>query len=379
MRRATVKTIRGFASVLVLAAFAAAAEARPVLRVGISDDYAPFSRHGQGFDVDVACALAGDLGMRVEWVRFRWPELREMVGANRVDVVMSGITWKPERAVVGVLSRAVARGGACVVGDPAAGLVAVNRGGFLESWARRRYPADRVVAFDDNLALPVLLEGGAAAAFVTDSFEIATRARIPGAAIHCEPPRDRKVYWIAPARSDDLAPRIDGWLATHERRLETLRGRWFGEPQPRDDVDDLVDRLARRLAMMPAVAAWKRAHGRPIEDPEREARVLGWAEQRAHATGLRADDVRRLFEVQIDLAKAIERRASDGAPALDLETEIRPALLRVGDEIVARLAALAPLDPARLGADRLVPLGGVLEDDEVARLKAALVAVRRGP
>ena len=70
-----------------------------MLRVGTSGDYAPFSLDGRGFDVDVADALAKHLGMRVEWVHFRWPELRSMIDAGRFDVAMSGVTWRPDRAV----------------------------------------------------------------------------------------------------------------------------------------------------------------------------------------------------------------------------------------------------------------------------------------
>jgi cyclohexadienyl dehydratase len=344
------------------------------LRVGTSGDYAPFSLSGRGFDVEVAGALAKDLGLRVEWVRFRWPELRSMVDAGRFDVAMSGITWRPERAVVGWMTRAVAQGGPCVVGDPEATLVAVNRGGVLEAWARRRFAASSVAAVDDNRSMPMLLDGGAVGAFVTDSFELAAwrdRLRAP---IVCEPPRDRKVYWVAPARAGELGARIDRWLADNEARLGEIRARWLGASAPRDDLDDLIDQLARRLAFMPYVAAWKRAHGAPITDPAREQIVLADAEGAARAHGLDAPSVRELFVLQIDLAKAVERRAAAGPAPLDLEREIRPALSQIGE----RFAALAPLDPSRLGDERLVPLGELLAPEEIAKLRKALAVVRKG-
>lgn len=349
--------------------------APPVLRVGVSDDYAPFARSGRGFDVEVARALARDLGMTIEWVRFTWPELSAAVAANRFDVAMSGVTWRPERAVVGWTTTAVAQGGPCVVGDPSRGLVAVNRGGVLERFARGRFPAERVVAIDDNGALPALLEGGAVSAFVTDSFEAASRPLPHGVALRCEPRRDRKVYWVAPARAAELGPRLDDWIATHEPLLRRLRRRWLGDAAPRDAVDDLVDRLARRLELMPAVAAFKRARGLPIDDPAREARVLERAQSAALAAGLDGASVRALFATQIELAKAVERRGGD-APTLDLERELRPALSRIGDDIVARLAAVAPLPPSALDGDRLAPLGGLLHGDEMDMLRAAILAVR---
>jgi cyclohexadienyl dehydratase len=348
------------------------------LRVGTSGDYAPFSVSGRGFDVEVAIALAKDLGLGVEWVSFRWPELRSMVDAGRFDVAMSGITWRPERAVLGWMTRAVAQGGPCVVGDSAAAVVAVNRGGVLEAWARRRFAASSLVAVDDNRSLPMMLDGGAVGAVVTDSFELAGwrhRLRAPEA---CEPPRDRKVYWVAPARAGDLGARIDRWIADNEPRLEDLRARWLGGRAPRDDLDDLIDQLARRLAFMPYVASWKRAHGAPVEDPAREKTVLGDAERAARAHALDPESVRELFAVQIRLAKAVEGRAAIGPAPLDLEREIRPAISQIGERIVERLAALVPIDPSRLGDERLVPLGELLVPEEIAKLRAALGAVRKG-
>src|SRR5882724_3538783 len=54
--------------------------AKPVLRVGTSGDYPPFSIDGRGFDVDVARELGRSLGVRIEWVRFRWPDLAAAIG-----------------------------------------------------------------------------------------------------------------------------------------------------------------------------------------------------------------------------------------------------------------------------------------------------------
>ena len=367
-----------FAMALGLA-LAGTTQAGPgVLRVGTSGDYAPFSLDGRGFDVDVADALAKHLGMRVEWVRFRWPELRSMIDAGRFDVAMSGVTWRPDRAVVGRMTRAVAQGGPCVVGDPAAALVAVNRGGVLEAWARRRFASGSVLAVDDNSSMPMLLASGAVGAVVTDSFELTGWRGPPPGPVECAPPRDRKVYWIAPARAAELGPLIDRWLADNEPRLDALRTHWLGRRASRDDVDDLIDQLARRLAFMPYVAAWKREHGVPLEDPAREKTVLTNAESTARAHGLDAASVRALFLLQIEQAKAVERRATIGPAPLDLEREIRPALSQIGEHIVERLAALAPLDPSRLSDERLVPLGELLGPAEIAELRDALVAVRKG-
>jgi chorismate mutase-like protein len=347
------------------------------LRVGTSGDYPPFSARGQGFDVEVAERLASDLGRPIEWVPFRWPELSRRVRAGDFDIVMSGVTWRDERAVAGWMTRAVAAGGPCVVGAEDAVRIAVNRGGFLERWTRARFPQARILPVDDNLALAEPLARGEVEAFVTDSFEL---PHLPGAGrtVRCEPPAQRKVYWVAPPVAAEIGPRIDAWLAENEPALQRLRERWLGAPMPRDEIDHLIDLLARRLALMPAVAAWKRAHGIALEDAGREALVLERATAAAHTSGLDAEGARTLFRAQIELAKAVQARSPQAAPELDLQDELRPALLRLGERIVASLAGVIPLEASDLAEVRWVPLRPLLREEEIERLRAALLGVRRG-
>ncbi len=345
------------------------------LRIGTSSDYAPFSLDGAGFDVDVAELLSAELGMPIEWRRFRWPELARDVRENRFDVAMSGVTWRPERAVLGRMSLAVASGGPCVLGDPEPRRLAVNRGGVLERWARRRFPEAEIYAVADNLSLPARLESRSVDAIVTDSFELA-HFRRPGFAERCEPPHDRKVYWIAPAAAATLGPAIDRFLREREPELEQLRTRHFGTASERAESDHLIDLMARRLALMPAVAAWKRRNDRPISDPAREELVLARVAEQVAAVGLEPAAALRLFELQIELARAVQARAPEVEP-LDLPRELRPTLLQLGLRIVNALARAAPIDPIALDASRLAPLVPLLEANEIAQLRAAILAVRK--
>ena len=351
---------------LVCAPLWAAAAER--LRVGTSGDYAPFSQEGRGFDLEVARHMAEDLGMELAFVPFRWPELHARLAAGEFDVAMSGITWRPERAVVGFMTRAVAAGGPCLLTAGRQPVrIGVNRGGFLEAWARARFGEAAVVAFEDNRSLPERLARGEIDALVTDSFELPEFSR-PGFDARCEPRAERKVYWVAPARAETLGPRIDAWLAEREpTTLRELRERWLGGTSPRSEADHLVDLLARRLALMPHVAAWKRANRRPIEDLARERAVLERAERVARQAGLDPGRLRRVFALQIELAKGVQRRAPEPQTPLDLEADVRPLLLRLGDRIVASLARggeLGAADPAALRA--------WLEPPELERLREAL-------
>lgn len=351
-----------------------------VLRVGTSGDYLPFSLDGRGFDVDVAERFAASLGARIAWVPFRWSELADDLAHDRFDVAMSGVTWRPDRAVHGWMSRAVASGGPCVVGAREPSRVAVNRGGFLEGWARRQLAGAVLVLTDDNLSLPGRLERGEVDAFVTDSFELPHFAR-PDWPVECSPPRHRKVYWVAPARASELGPVLDAWLRSNETLLGDLRERWFGRSASRDDADHVIDLLARRLALMPHVARWKGARGQPIEDREREAVVLAATRRAAARAGVDVRSADRLFRLQIELAKRVQTGAmgpvgDQAEPELDLVRELRPLLLRLGSRIVDGLARAAPIPEGRLRASELSPFSPLLQAEEIESLRTALADVR---
>ena len=373
------------------------------LRVGTSGDYAPFSHDGHGFDIDVAAALAQSLGAELEWVSFRWPELTDAARRGDFDVAMSGVTWRPARAIEGRLSRAVAAGGPCLLSTTTRhppGRVAVNRGGILEAYARRSLRFSAIRAVDDNTALPQLLLAAEVDAIVTDSFELA-HFRRPGWHERCEPRRDRKVYWITRVAPAGLAERIDAWIGSQEPLLARLRQRHFGEAAPRSDLQHLVDLLSRRLELMPAVAATKRARGLPVEDPRREQAVLASMRARAAERGVQLPGLDRLFVTQMELAKAVQRRvmlraptASAGvaAPAskaatplepvsaaapqpLDLD-QLRATLLVLGDRI---LDALLPAPGwASIETEDLGLLAPLLRPEELLQLRDALRGVQQG-
>ncbi|MCL4686753.1 transporter substrate-binding domain-containing protein [Myxococcota bacterium] len=368
-----------------------------ILRVGTSGDYPPFSiladldSHAlapvRGFDVELAARIARDLALGIEWVPFRWPELAARVAADEFDVVASGVTWRPERAVSGWMTRTTAVGGPCVVGDPAPARVAVNHGGVLERFARARFAGAEILALDDNRALGRALTRRRADAIVTDSFERPHLDLPTETPFACEAKTDRKVLWLAPARAAELGPQLDAWLASHEDEIDELRVRWLGGSAPRTGTDHLLDLLARRLAYMPAVAAWKRAHGVTIEDAAREVAVLDAARQEAQRAGLEPAAVAALFALQIELSKraqadAVEAPDAAARPALDLGGQIRPELVRLGARIVAAAARVAPLDATTLDAADWAPLDAGLRPDERRRLRAALLAIepsaRRG-
>jgi polar amino acid transport system substrate-binding protein len=77
-----------------------------VLRVGMNPGYAPFEMvdvHGNliGFDVDVARYVADQLGngVRVEIQKSDWDPIIANLNADKFDVILSGMTRTPQRAL----------------------------------------------------------------------------------------------------------------------------------------------------------------------------------------------------------------------------------------------------------------------------------------
>jgi len=340
---------------------------RGLLRIGTSGDYQPFSLCAEqktdcrGFDIDVARHLAADLGVQLEIVRFRWPELRDDLAAGKFDIAMSGVTMRPERALIGTFTRPYVVAQAVVIvadGEKFSSLVrinqagvrlAVNAGGHLEQVAHTHFPEATILATPKNLSLPQQVEKQEADALLTDSLEashfLATYPRL-----HALPAfgRDRKAYLLR--RTDaPLREWLDTWLGAHENSvLKGLRRRWFasGAGSLPSAFINLLALMDLRLALMPAVAQYKGQHNLPIEDLAQEAAILERAEAQAQDVGLDRTASRELFRIQIELAKQVQQATLQGlipvpewAHGLDLNTDLRPALVELGNRIVQELAS----------------------------------------
>ena len=108
---------------------------------------------------------------------------------------------------------------------------------------------------------------------------------------------------------------------------------------------DLFNTINDRLSYMEDVAIYKSENHLAIEDLPREAIVIGKAKQTAAESGLNPDTVEDFFRAQIAVAKAIQYRYRadyQSQPAThsarDLNTEVRPALLQLGNQIITQIS-----------------------------------------
>ncbi len=371
---------------LALAATAAPAREPQTLRVGTSGDYAPFSSSiggesgsFEGFSVAMARAYAEQRGLAVEFVRFRWPDLISDLDSSRFDVAMSGVTVRPERSAAGRFTVPVVETGAVLLArqperwtrpedlDRGDVRIGVNAGGHLERVARERFSRAVLISIPDNLAVRKALLAGNLHAAVTDTLEAPIWLRETEGLVQIGPfTRDRKAILVRRDRPA-LAADLNDWLMERERdgSLAALRLRYLGEGAGQPVATALGALLAavdERLAMMPLVGAAKRRSGLPLEVPEREEWVLDAAVAALHAAADRAGvapapavSIRRLFQVQMEAAKEVQWRSVKDPtyavpePLPDLDTSLRPGLIRIGERITQLVLSL----PRNLEATRV--------------------------
>jgi cyclohexadienyl dehydratase len=155
---------------------------------------------------------------------------------------------------------------------------------------------------------------------------------------------------------------------------------------PQADVEKVVALMVDRLELMPFVGQWKKRHRIAIQDVEREQQVLDATVASAQRLGIHSDGVRRLFELQIATARAIQQRVVDSpvakTPLRDLNTDLRPALDQIGKQLLIALYLALPefeRDDFQSQYGRLRGrLGGAGIDDKTAgSLLTALGGLRR--
>jgi cyclohexadienyl dehydratase len=156
-----------------------------------------------------------------------------------------------------------------------------------------------------------------------------------------------------------------------------------------DDATRVLDLIEQRLAVMPEVAAWKWRAQQPIADPERERQVLDRSVADAEAIGLDGASARDFFDVQIQMARAVQAQYFDDwqtenrspPPGRDLTKQLRPELDAIGRELLTAVYLASADLPRALKDTRLLErldqlhrFRGV-DAAQVSRLHAALAAI----
>lgn len=190
------RTQRLFAKALLiaLAALGVAARADEPLRVGMELSYPPFETIGpdgepQGVSVEMAKALADDLGRPLQIENIPFTGLIPALKSGKIDLIISSMTATPERAKAVAFSDSYLTTGlgALVPRTSAAdGLddldqsgrtIVVRQGTTGEVFARQRLKNADILALDKESACVVEVVQGKADAFVYDQMSVFQNAK----------------------------------------------------------------------------------------------------------------------------------------------------------------------------------------------------------
>jgi chorismate mutase/prephenate dehydrogenase len=134
---------------------------------------------------------------------------------------------------------------------------------------------------------------------------------------------------VDPAAANEMTPGSGG-EAMQPRPLAVVRAMI-------DALDrDLLQILARRMALVAEVAAWKRQHGLRIRDPQREQDVLRDRHERALELGLPPGEIESIFRVLLRSSRDHQAALRAEVPAGD---HVRTVAIIGGHGKIGRLMA----------------------------------------
>lgn len=219
-----------------------------VLRVGLEATFPPFETtdglgNFGGFDVDVANALAAELGVEARFDNLSYDTLYDALAVGRVDVLISMIVAEQERTMdvsysppyydAGLVLAVGERSTVTSTASLAGRRLAVEAGSLAEEEARRlalSRPGMQIVTYSEpGLALAATARGEADAC-QTDPISLAAARRdgarltVAGARLTSEP------YVVAVRRQDrSLADEVKRIVAAlgEQGELDRLAGKWF--------------------------------------------------------------------------------------------------------------------------------------------------------
>ena len=224
--------------------------ARGVIRVGVSEfePWAMRDKRGKliGFEIDVADALAKDIGVRLESVPLPFEKLILELRAGHIDLIASGLSITPSRAlevaysapyrfseitILASRERAGGRSDLAQFDEPETTIVAIRgtTGDMTARWALASAKLTSVHNQDEALA--AVLEGRAHAAVATDPFPQLEALRSPKRLyLPLGSPLARTAEAFAVRQGDrDLLGWLNSWIMSRRtsRWLERRQIYWF--------------------------------------------------------------------------------------------------------------------------------------------------------
>ncbi|MBE8596034.1 ABC transporter substrate-binding protein [Xenorhabdus sp. BG5] len=232
------------------------------VRIAVFDSNPPFgfidpqTKKLAGYDVDIANAIAKDLGVKLE-LRPTNPANRiPLLSSKKIDLIAANFTITGERAKQVDFSipyfatgqKFIARKGVLTKPDDIAKLrIGADKGTVQEITLRERYPTAKVISYDDTpLAFAALRNGNVQAITQDDAKLVGLLANVPEAQkadFEISPFSITREYQsVAAAKGETrLVDSVNQTLLKLEKEgeAEKIYNRWFGpetkSAQPRGD------------------------------------------------------------------------------------------------------------------------------------------------
>lgn len=229
-------------------------QAGGVLRVGLDPTYPPFeSTEGgelHGFDVDLARALATDLGLTAEFVHLGFDGLYDALDTGQVDVLLSALVIQPERTRDFAYSEPYFNAGQLLllpagsavrsVADLPGRVVAVELGAeghVLATEYARRLPNLTIAPYNTPDEALAAVAAGAADAAITDAISAYLYLAANGTGLHPagEPLTTEPFALVVRIEDEQLLDQLNQSLARLQAggQLATIRARWLESPANR--------------------------------------------------------------------------------------------------------------------------------------------------
>ena len=241
-------------ALLFLASLPAAADSlagikqRGTLRVGLEGTYAPFGYQDEkgdlvGFDVDVARAVAGKMGLKAEFLPGKWEGILAALETGRFDVVVNQVTISDERRKAYDFSRPYTFSGLQILvrkdrarditgpDDLAGKRVGVLLGTNHEQWLKDHAPKAAIRTYDEDATRNQDLLVGRIDAILNDRLIVGSVTKIYGGNLVASGPMlsDTRQAIAVGKGNADLVAALDQALAAlaADGTLKTISEKWF--------------------------------------------------------------------------------------------------------------------------------------------------------
>lgn len=219
-------------------------KAKGVVVIANGAAYPPFGyvENGKivGFDVDLGNEVAKRLGARPKWEKIDFSGLLPALNSKRVDMLITAMTWTPERAQRVAFSTPYYNSGIAAAykpGNPvktpddiAGKVVAVQIGTAGERFVRELGTARQVKTYNDFLLAFADVEAGRADVVVNTLPVVRYNAARRNSGLEVSPTWDKRDVGVNTRMEDQrLLHAVNGILADLEREgfLKQLDEKWF--------------------------------------------------------------------------------------------------------------------------------------------------------